>query len=397
MNVEFFGIRKLSESVRGAYLDVPALKDTLVGPYVRIAGWFGAESASLGQIKLFCRDELIGLSDLGVRDDVRLAGAVAENVVAYGFDSIIDLSSAVGTNTIFAVAVDQGVDVFLFELNLTISTKDLGKADAIQPIFVTSIGRSGSTLIMKTLSKMQHVAIFDRYPYEAAISLGTTVASKAFLKELFQRIETLAPYGANPHDMIRTLNSNYVATVHNINDTVRNLYSRSGSDVGFFAEKCNPTDLEKLLAFFGTAKYIFLTRDPRDILASKIAFRQKRADPIFGLEGDNKDPYGLDGLKEDCTMFLRAVQAIPTKDLLILRFEDFAIDLNATIAKLSLFLGAVPAEDVLSALEIDGNEAMHKSSPDGRAIGRWKAELPQSFVEQINIGCASYINRFAYT
>lgn len=171
------------------------------------------------------------------------------------------------------------------------------------PIFLSSPGRSGSTLVMKVLSLHPQVLVRTVFPYE------TRAAQYFFIgHRLGHRRATFAPVTfAGPlyrpfhgQDKLSMAWSESQATTVlepygvNLTDAYYRFVARTENKphAPYFAEKSIGFGiLPEMARLFEDARVIFLKRDPRDTFFSYKAFDRKRGHRHFEEEGGDKATY----------------------------------------------------------------------------------------------------------
>jgi hypothetical protein len=147
----------------------------------------------------------------------------------------------------------------------------------------------------------------------------------------------------------------------------------------WYAEKL-ACPIEPVLEAGIPLRVLDVIRDPRDVVASMIAFGQRSGPWGFGrAPGQAEDDWIvrlIDSFAERIDTML-APTAIPT---LRLRYEDFAIDLDATAATLGSMLGLNLDADAT----VSRRAEHHVTSASVEAsIGRWHHDLPADMAERI--------------
>ena len=174
----------------------------------------------------------------------------------------------------------------------------------MQPITVTSPGRSGSTLLMRMLAEHPDIIVHERFPYEQRVCsywmhfvqvLATPVdTSQAESFEFWTDRKRLIPFpsffldpvfaGSVGPTVDRWYGSDQVEEFARVAQaTVESFYreharGRKRATPSFFAEKFAPADHIRSIMWqlYPRTREIFLIRDPRDTLVSVRAFDNKR-------------------------------------------------------------------------------------------------------------------------
>lgn len=284
-------------------------------------------------------------------------------------------------------------------------------SDGPAPLMVTTLGRSGSTLLMALLSVHPAIVAFDPVAYdsrpfahqlEAAIAMASPASRMSLLDstaegdawwlgrasvEVEELLRLDAPLrelllGAPVERLLRSAVDRAAAFARALGAT------QERTDVRYAAEKCGPAHLPRLLRELSAdGREIFLVRDFRDMLASMLAFNAKRGYDAFGREhvdGDEQFVRWQAGI----AAALAAAWRERGDGALLVRYEDLVADPAATLAR------------VLAHLELDGSGAevdelveraqaltertrmQHRTVQQTTAsTGRWQADLPPALQE----------------
>src|SRR5262245_47968647 len=123
-----------------------------------------------------------------------------------------------------------------------------------------------------------------------------------------------------------------------------------------------------------------VVRDPRDVVASMIAFGERSGPWGFGrTPGESAEPWiaSLIGTFADRIDTMLAPADAPT---LLLRYEDFATDLDAAAETLGSRLGL----DLDAHAVVRGRPEQHVTSASvEESIGRWRRDLPGDIADTI--------------
>jgi hypothetical protein len=275
---------------------------------------------------------------------------------------------------------------------------------SMQPIIVTHPGRSGSTRLMRMLAEHPDIIVEERFPYETYVFsywmhflqvLATPadtsqVESWQFSKDL-KRLPPF-PYffrdpgiGLIPREQA-TLDRWYATDqieelARVAQAAVESFYreyasSRKRSTPAFFAEKVVPTGHYRWIMrqLYPRAREIFLVRDPRDHLASVLAF----------FPGDRRrvetDEQYVDLIHTRLLSFVQQWKRASQHGTLV-RYEDLVCSppeqIRAMLDALELDSSANIVDSMVKAgNEVTANVNSHQTSPDARSsIGRWKRDL----------------------
>jgi hypothetical protein len=137
-----------------------------------------------------------------------------------------------------------------------------------------------------------------------------------------------------------------------------------------------------------------VVRDPRDVVASMIAFAERSGAWGFGrTPGESEDQWIatlIDTFVERIDTMI-APAAVPT---LMLRYEDFAVDLEAAAMMIGPKLGLdLDADAVLRARP----EHHVTSASVEESIGRWRRDLPAAMADTISSRLGPRLEALGYS
>jgi hypothetical protein len=297
---------------------------------------------------------------------------------------------------------------------------------AIQPLMVTSLGRSGSTWILQMLASHPQIIANSAFPYEHKMA-GYWLHVLKVLSEPANRHQSTGdlfetdPWvvGANPYGdalrlkdpvLLEWLGRDYVEQQaalcqSNIEEWYQLLASRQGEPAPggrnanaranpdsplFFTEKFVPSPLQEVAwELYPRAKEVLLVRDFRDMAASILAFDKKRGYAGFGRqEGASDESYirMLGPAARDLTDAWRH-----RKDRAhLVRYEDLVFRPREVLTDLLDYLELDSSKTAVDELIVvapgawggpgaDANTRRHRTSSSAAAsVGRWRHDLNES-------------------
>jgi hypothetical protein len=190
-------------------------------------------------------------------------------------------------------------------------------------------------------------------------------------------------------------------------ERVDSLYSqiaeRAGGDPRFFAEKYRPNEVPGLMwELCNDAREIFLVRDPRDMIASSLAYNAKR-----GIEGLGRDRVEDDlGYVDEVRKHLAALASQwrrRSQRAHLLRYEDLVLRPRETVEDLLSYLGLDADRGVTDTMVASLSEASperdeHRTVKDPReTIGRWRDQLPDDVREASEAQLGEALKAFGYS
>ncbi|HEU5432425.1 MAG TPA: sulfotransferase [Thermomicrobiales bacterium] len=295
-----------------------------------------------------------------------------------------------------------------------------------QPLLVTSLGRTGTTLLMRYLSEHPAIVAYRRYPYEVRggkywLHMLRTLAAPADAhKQIGQpnefHQESLvvganpfysAAFGAYP-EVEAWQGSDYVDALagfclRSIDAWYGRVAAHQAQPAGrFFAEKSFPDAFPRLFReLYPGAREIFLVRDFRDMMASMRAYNVRKGWGDFGRERAGDDDAWLEELKAGVTN-LRQGWNERRAGAALVRYEDMLTDPASTLTTLfaALDLDASPGTvaGVLARAAAPAPElAAHGTSESAAAsIGRWRRDLDEPGQAAAHAAFADLLLSFGY-
>ncbi len=259
----------------------------------------------------------------------------------------------------------------------------------LRPLLITSLGRSGSTLLMHRLRQQPQIVVPGVYPFETRI--GAYYANVYRILTAFDDVSsrvdpnvmaTVPRIGALPFEaavqrfpgLFRHQAPNMIAAL--ARQITASYYAEEAAASGaraarFFAEKCNFSGDERaiLRSLFPDLLEIVLVRDLRDLYCSSRAFWE--LDERAGI-----------GRLSQASHVIPKLWREQNPAMLLIRYEDLVCQPRETGEKLQRFLG-LPTPFVTDP---QGEEALfmsHATTSDPESsIGRWRTEtLPDSIRE----------------
>ena len=281
-----------------------------------------------------------------------------------------------------------------------------GTTPRLSPLMVSSLGRTGSTWLMRLLSKHPELVLNGTYPYEERpqrywMHWLQVMAEPANHRESSPPVGFHAQQwsvGANPFFTAKLAKGNPALAERLAGEQVVALagFAHQATEIYYLAcmaqfgrpnarfsvEKHLPGPISVLLwELYPGAKEIFLVRDPRDMLASMLAFNEKRGSTEFGRDRVETDADFVRRLAMGVRNLMQNWQGRREQAHLV-RYEDLVTTPDDVLREAFDYVGidasAAVVERVLrEASEPDAELAFHMTSRDqGASIGRWKRDLP---------------------
>jgi hypothetical protein len=272
----------------------------------------------------------------------------------------------------------------------------------LRPLLVTSLGRSGSTLLMHRLRAHPHIVVPGETPYENRV--GAYYANVYRVLTAFDdpaartdpnHMATMPVIGALPFDSaVQRFPGLFRRHVPNIiaacaREAITLYYASEAASAqrtaSLFAEKCNVSgdDRAILRSLFPDLLEIVLVRDLRDLYCSSRAF--------WELD----EPAGLGRLSQ-ARAFMLAMQRERPAGVLLLRYEDLLRQPAETEATLRHFLdiGAPFSRDEQEEASLFETHAT-AANPE-TSIERWRHEILPASVRAFMAESEEFNRAFGY-
>lgn len=426
------------ERLLGFELDFPTAGHEDRVHVLHVIGWVVGKESPARAIEVLHRGQVLRATSVrGPREDV--AQALAIEPVDCVFHLLIGLVGLDREPVLeLRVVLEDGTRVPGGRIRLYRRALSTGYTPALRPLIVSSVGRSGSTLLMKMLAAHPEVVVFRRFPYESAparywlhmlrvLAEGSNIDQSTH-PNYFQA--DLWSIGSNPYADDRVYEqpplAEYFAGTYveqlarfcqqSIDEWYRKLAEvQVQPDAMFFAEKHMwPDHLAPLTwELYPQARELFLVRDFRDMALSILAFDRKRGFPGFGRpDGVTDVEYVRDGLATMVRDLHRAWRERSERAHL-LRYEDLVRAPGDTLAQALRYLDVDASPEVVAEvighasgdmLSLPGSSGepsevgAHRTIADPAAtVGRWQEEADAGFVEATETAFGEALTAFGYT
>ena len=302
----------------------------------------------------------------------------------------------------------------------------LGNRALLQPLLVTTLGRTGSTWLMRLLG--QHQSIVTYRPFELEPRAGSYWVQvfkalsdpKSFLQPLLVTepvgqwwlgSDTTGPVRKIPDaEVVNCLGGTGVRSLAafcqgQIEALYRAVVAAGGLAGGtYFAEKClagAPVVRQMLCEWYPGAKEVVLVRDPRDIFCSIESFNAKRGYLAFARDRLHDEVEYIRMLMRVTNQLFHVWQERPGA-VHLLRYEDLVRDplrtLSAVLAYLEIPSGAELVEEILQRASVETPAMRHHRTSDKPAdsVGRWRRELGANLRELFVSELGETLNLLGY-
>jgi hypothetical protein len=291
---------------------------------------------------------------------------------------------------------------------------------------VTSLGRTGTTWLMRVLSEHPQIVAYRRYPYEFRTAKYWMHVLRVLSQpgDPEQRIgqptnfhEEKSQVGGNPFHaaafteypgvekffkyeypqrilrFAQESTESFYCTVAKAQNQPKALY---------FAEKHLPDEYPPLIwQHYPEVRELILVRDFRDMASSALAFNARRGFNDFGRERGDSDEQWLIGLKRGATRLLTSWQSRAESAHLI-RYEELIQQPLPTLSTVAEYLGIDQSPATLSEMLKRASQdtpelERHRTSESAIAsIGRWRHDLDPSLRQTAAEAFNEALSAFGY-
>lgn len=390
-------------SIAASFLDSPRAVDSGDTWSLVIAGWVVGRGSPPVEVHVLHDGDMVGRTPVDIeRTDVGAAFPSQDGSSRSGFRLHLGILGLPASAPLEVVAVHaDGVPAHLGTIHVEHRGLTTPYAPRMAPISVTSLGRMGTTWLMRLLGSHPDIAVHPQYPYELGVAKHWAhlllVAAGPADHARSAHPETLTAdttrVGHNPYfgdflagspDLNRWLGVRQPALLGACaQQSLDEFYGPigNGAVADHFAEKCLPDHVPDVLAdLYPEWQEIILVRDIRDVVCSAIAFDAKRKRQSFGRELLADDLDFVTQLQMDFGKLLRSWGRRRPSSLLV-GYEDLVTAPAETVGRVFGHLGLSHTPAVVarvletasaSSPELDG----HRTSSDSVAsIGRWRTDL----------------------
>jgi hypothetical protein len=302
-------------------------------------------------------------------------------------------------------------------------------ATGIQPIVVTTLGRSGSELVMKLLGTHPDIVVYPLGVTELKVATYWTEVFSALIdpRSYLQPVTSAIRPGrwwlgdAQPYhedvddpDLIEWLGAAQVSEIASFcKGRIDAFYERlieleGGGRPRYFAEKMfvkRPPYVPFLGAMYPKTREIILVRDFRDMLCSMFAYSRRVGSTLFGREMFSTDEEFVRNYVVMQLDVLKVEWQDRSDSAYLLRYEDLILEPQKTLRSLLAHLELDSSDDVMDSLlseltpSDDGaGKPSHVTSTSVRdSIGRWREELDPSLQSVCEEVLGEALGTFGYS
>jgi Sulfotransferase family len=429
VTIDAVEIEPAAEALLGCWLDAPTAGDVVETYSFNVSGWALGRDTRLASIEVLDGERVVAsVPPNRHRPDIVESFASAEGVESCGFEVLVRALELEPAFTVeIVVVLEDGTRLRLASVSGRRERMGVPRSAGLNPVMLTTIGRSGSKWLAWLLSCHPAVVAFQPLVFEPRVATywGTVFRSLTAPRSYLRQIHTerwgeprwwlgdgtAGLPAAVELGMADWLGDEAVAELAAVCQErteafYREVARRSGkSDVRYFAEKflLEPVLLDITRECFAGAREVILVRDFRDRLSSVFAWNEKRGDRGFGHEESmSQAQYLAERVRVDAYALLDRWQRRGETAHLV-RYEDLVLDPSRTLTGLFEYLGVEAGTGTVEAvLELAGRPSelldTHRTVNDpAHTIGRWQRDLPAELAEQCNEMLAPVLAAFGYS
>lgn len=395
------------ERLAGFAVERPRAGERSDSHVLRLAGWVAGRALAVRAIEIVYHGRAIQVAPAGgVRDDVAVAEARSWETLV----GLVGLRPDAELELHVVLADESRVPAARLKLRRTPLRS--GFDARLQPLILTSLGRSGSTWLMKMFAAHPEIVVMRHFPYESSAAKYWMHALKV-LSDPADLTQSAHPdtfhsdwywVGSNPYydapaldhpARARWLSVEHVERLARFfQETAEQWYLAVADSQGqegprYFAEKhLWPNFLPMMMReLYPGAREVFLVRDFRDMACSALLADERRGFAGFGREAQSsEEDYVRDVVRRMATDLRRSWEARGAGAHLV-RYEDMAHRPQETLTALLSYLGVdsrpgtvddvlrLAAQDVpdLPGTSFDPQlVAQHRAGAPAESIGRWR-------------------------
>lgn len=294
-----------------------------------------------------------------------------------------------------------------------------------QPLMLTTIARTGSTWMTHVLGQHPQILAYRPFSYDPRVGsywihlLNQCAKPEHYLRQIYAPAPDEPPTETTvsptltmtiPGDQTEQLleKTNIEALAAFGQQRIEAFYKQVAvvqrkADATCFIEKYLPYSpvSELVWELYPQAREIMLVRDFRDMIASILAFNDKRGYRAFGCENFATPEAYIESMQPLAQMMLHNWQQRSTHTCLV-RYEDLIRQPPETLSSLLDYLGLDGSPELVATMveqasvELDEMH-QHRTSPHNEAsIGRWKRDLSPSLQAACHQAFSDVLDVFGY-
>ena len=405
---------------------------------LHLIGWTVGRDARPVAVEVFNGDEFLrSVPVRGPREDVAAAVGVPPDTDCVFHVILSLLGTRLNATLSLRVSLDDGSSVPVGSVSVRRKPLRPDYEPRLEPIVVSTLGRSGSTWLMQLLASHPEVVVFRRFPYESTpakywlhllrvaaepvniVQSGTPKNSHTNLwwignnphhdDRVYEQLPLESWFG---RDHIERLAGFCQRTIDDWYMSLARTQVQPGAR--FFAEKhVWPNYLPVLIReLYPHAKELFLVRDFRDMARSISDFDTRRGFAGFDRPDGVSDAEYMRGSLHRMAQDLKRGWIERSDRAHLVRYEDLVLRPNESVAGILEYLGVDASPTTLQHVIAKGSEQVldlpgsgyelseiqaHRTVADPKeTIGRWRRDGDESFRELAQEVFGDALSTFGY-
>ncbi len=400
--LEFQKLSVKSESLVGYNIDGLKKGRKINGYFISIKGWVLGKTSPAIAVEFLSKGKTLQRVPIGSpRPGVAKRFPEVPEAKNSGFAAAVGVTGLppVGQLRLRAFLAD-GTMVPLASVKFRHEPLQSNYEPKLQPLILTSSGRSGTTWCMRLLSQHPAIVTCQIYAYETRI-IPFWMQLLQFLSQKANPIE--ATFGADyPQKAAAFCQQTFDAFYQHLADAQGQIISPS--ELTYFAEKnsFNP-NIGLLTEIYPQSKEIILIRDFRDVASSILAFNKKRGSEGFGRKRFKSDKEHLKEIMKNTASGLLHRWKLRQQQAYLVRYEDLILSPEETLKGIFQYLNLDDSQETIANIMEKASEntpytQWHQTSSSAKdSIGRWRQDLEPSLQKVCNRVLADALREFGYS
>jgi hypothetical protein len=394
---------------------------------INIIGWVLGCSSPAVSVEVVHEGTVVRHIPINVRrPDIAAAYPQVPRAVESGFRAAVSVAGETELELLLQAVLEDNSRISLGKISIWRRLLRSDFQPGLQPLMLTSLGRSGSTWLVQLLG--QHPQILTYRPFQHEPRVGSYWMQ--ILKTLSEPVSYLQPItgrdktgeywwlgSKNSPDVVRpqdphlqqwlrqdnteTLAAFCLGRIEAFYEQIAMIQNETQST--YYAEKYVPDDSipAMLWGLCPQGREVLLIRDLRDMVASILAFNAKRGYAAFGRERAASNEEYAYQLRASALRLLQSWEQRSDRAYL-LRYEDVIMRPKETLGSVLEYLNLNPTtsivEDMIrAASEETLDMRKHRTSSDIRSsVGRWRHDLNASLQAVCQEAFGDILEKFGY-
>ena len=404
-SIEILEVKKLSaksESLVG--FNIAGLKKgTKIDGYsISIKGWVLGKRASAVAVEFLVGGKVLQKVPIGKpRPAIAKRFPKVPEAKNCGFTASV---AVVGLPSISKLRIrailSDGSNAPVVEIEFQHQPLQSGYQPKLQPLILSSSGRSGTTWFMRLLSQHPAIVTSQIYAYETRVA-PFLMQLLQFFSQRANPIET--PFREDyPPKGAAFCQQTIDAFYQHLAEAQGQIISPTG--LTYFAEKnvFNP-NIDLLMEIYPKGKEIILVRDFRDVACSILAFNKKRGEKGFGRKRFKNDRAHLREVVKNSALSVKKRWNKRSEEAFLVRYEDLILSPEETLRGVLEYLNLENSQEAIANIIEKASEdtpytQWHQTSSSAKdSIGRWRQDLEPSLQKVCNQVLADALREFGYS